>query len=104
MTAINMPNNPSDGATFVADNGISYVYDATHDRWLVQADAASGANVWARDTGNTEVFPIYEGDSVVLKNGSGTKTVEIDPAAGITLSSGLKFIGEFDIDNLTSLP
>ena len=104
MTAINMPNTPSDGDTFIADNGINYVYDGTNDRWLVQADAASGSNVWARDTGNTEVFPIYGGDSVVLKNGSSVKTVDIDPAAGITLSSGLKFIGEFDIDNLTSLP
>ena len=104
MTAINMPNTPSDGDTHIADNGINYVYDATHDRWLVQADAASGTNVWARNTGDASVFPIYEGDSVVLKNSSSVETVDIDPATGITLSSGLKFIGEFDIDGLTSLP
>lgn len=104
MAAINMPNNPSDGDTRIAENGINYVYEAATDRWLVQADAASGANVWARDSGNGEVFPIYEGDSVVLKNSSFTETVTIDPAAGITLASGLKFVGEFDIDSLTSLP
>ena len=104
MTAINMPNSPNDGDTYIADNGINYVYDATHDRWLVQAEAASGANVWARNTGSASVFPIYEGDAVVLKNGSGVETVDIDPQTGITLSAGLKFTGEFDIDNLTSLP
>lgn len=104
MAAINMPNSPSDGDTHIADNGINYVYDATNDRWLVQAEAASGANVWARNTGDSSVFPIYDGDSVVLKNSSSVETVDIDPATGITLSSGLKFIGEFDIDNLTSLP
>ena len=27
MSAINMPNNPADGETFIAENGINYVYD-----------------------------------------------------------------------------
>ena len=104
MAAINMPNNPNDGDTYIAENGINYVYELATDRWLVQPDPASGANVWARDSGNSEIFPIYQGDSVILKNNSDTETVTVDPAAGITLASGLKFVGEFDIDSLTSLP
>ena len=104
MPAINMPNSPNDGDTYIAENGINYVYELATDRWLVQADAASGSNVWARNTGGASVFPIYEGDSVVLNNGSSVETIDIDPAVGVTLSSPLKFIGHFDIDNLTSLP
>ena len=104
MAQINMPNNPSDGDTHIAENGINYVYDLATDRWLVQADAASGANLWARDSGNTEIFPIYEGDSVLLKDSTDTETVTLDPANGVTLAAGLSFTGNFDIDSLTSLP
>ena len=93
MAQINMPNNPSDGDTHIAENGINYVYDA-----------ASGANLWARDSGNTEIFPIYEGDSVLLKDSTDTETVTLDPANGVTLAAGLSFTGNFDIDSLTSLP
>ena len=104
MAQINMPNSPADGDTFIAENGVNYVYELATDRWLVQPDAASGTNLWARDSGDAEIFPIYEGDSVLVKNSSDVTTVTVDPDTGITLAAGLKYSGTFDIDNLTALP
>ncbi len=104
MAAINMPNSPSDRDTHIADNGINYVYELATDRWLVQADAASGANLWARDSGQSHIFPIYEGDDVILKDSGNTTTITINPDTGIELTSGLSYSGNFDIDSLTALP
>ena len=104
MAAINMPNSPTDGQTHIADNGVNYVYQAATDRWLVQEDPADGVNLWDRDAGDTELSPIYLGDSVVIKTSAGADAIVLDPEAGITVASGLNIIGSIDVDNLTSLP
>lgn len=101
---LNMPNSPTDGEIFVATNGISYSYDLATDRWLVTVEAADGINLWARDVADEEIYPIYYGDSVVIKNDAEADAIDLDPAVGVTLSSGLKFIGQFEIDSLTTLP
>ena len=102
--ALDMPNNPSDGDTFIASNGTNYVYELATDRWKVQADSAAGRNLWARNDLETEIYPIYDGDSVILKNLAASEVIDVDPTVGITLVSGLKFVGDVDIDGLTDLP
>ena len=102
--ALDMPNSPSDGDVHLGSNGINYVYELATDRWLVQKDAAAGRNLWVRNDIDTEIYPIYDGDTVALKNGAGTEVIHSDPAVGVTLAAGLKFVGEFDIDALTELP
>lgn len=102
--AIDMPNSPVDGETYLASNGINYVYELATDRWLVQADSAAGRNLWVRNDIDTEIYPIYDGDKVVLKNDAGSEVITSDPDVGVTVGSGLKFVGQFDVDSLTELP
>lgn len=102
--ALNLPNSPADGDTHLGSNGINYVYDASQDRWLVETDTASAVSLFIRDPADTSISPIYDGDSISVNDNAGAEQIRIDPTAGVTLSAGLKFTGEFDIDNLTALP
>ena len=101
--ALNLPNNPSDGDTHLGANGINYVYDATNDRWTVEVDNASAVNVFSRDVSRESVLPVYAGDRIELKNSAGFVAISIDPEFGIFMNEGLKYTGEFQIDDLPPL-
>lgn len=102
--ALNLPNNPADGETYLGANGINYVYDQTNDRWSVEVDNASAVNLFTRDVSRESVSPVYAGDSIELKNSDNFITINIDPEFGIFMNDGLKFTGEFEIDGLPPLP
>ena len=99
--AIDMPNNPTVGDTFVASNGVNYEWDGT--KWEVQSDAASGVNLWARNSIDNSIEPIYADDKVVVNTASST-TITMDPALGIRLASTVNFNGNIDVENLPALP
>ena len=99
--AIDMPNSPTTGDVYLANNGINYEWDGT--KWTVYVDPSAGQNVWERDSGNGTLSPIYNGDDVLVKNGSGNTTVTVDSDGDITTAGEVSAAG-FDIDALTVLP
>ena len=102
--ALNLPNSPVDGETYLAANGTNYVYDASKDRWTVEVDNASAVNVFTRDVSRESVLPVYAGDSIELKNTDGFIVMNLDPQFGMFINEGLKYTGEFEIDGLPPLP
>ncbi len=93
--AIDMPPSPSNGDIYLAENGINYQWDGT--KWIVYIDPSLGGNLWERDNGTTSLNPVNDGDSVFVKNGSGTTTITLN-------SNGTLTAVEYDIDALTTLP
>ena len=93
MAAIDMPNSPSPGDSYLAANGINYVWDG--EKWVVKTEASSGLNLWDRDPVGETLTPIYNGDGVVIKDDLGAVQVTISPD-GIT--------GTYNIDGLPVLP
>lgn len=93
--AIDMPPSPSSGDIYLATNGINYQWDGT--KWVVYVDPTLGGNVWERDAGNSSLNPVNDGDSVIVKNASGTNTIVMTSNGSITAV-------EYDIDALTTLP
>ena len=93
MAAIDMPNNPSEGDTYLAGNGINYVWDG--EKWIVRTEASTGVNLWARDPSNETLQSIYNGDSVIITGDDGSTQVTLAPE-GIT--------GTYNIDGLPALP
>ena len=93
MAAIDMPNSPSPGDSYLAVNGINYVWDG--EKWIVKTEASSGLNLWDRDAVGETLTPIYNGDGVVIKDDLGVTQVTISPD-GIT--------GTYNIDGLPALP
>jgi hypothetical protein len=63
MAALNFPSNPSDGDTYVGDNGITYTYDGV--KWTATSGGGSGGNGGGVDglTGDTSLTPAEEGDA-----------------------------------------
>ena len=93
MAAIDMPNNPSPGDTYLAGNGINYVWDG--EKWIVRTEASTGVNLWSRNPGNETLQSIYNGDSVIITDDAGATQVTLAPE-GIT--------GTYNIDGLPALP
>ena len=92
--ALNMPTPSQIGETYLAPNGVNYIWDGV--KWTVAEDAASGVNLWARNPVAEEIQPIYPGDAVVIADSNGTETARISDD-GIVQASG------FDIDALTDI-
>lgn len=92
--ALNMPTPSVIGETYLAPNGVNYIWDGV--KWTVAEDAASGINLWARNSVQEEIQPIYPGDSVVIANNLGTETARITDEGEVQASS-------FDIDALTDI-
>ena len=92
--AINMPTPSLVGETYLAPNGVNYIWDGV--KWTVAEDAASGVNLWARNPVSEEIQPIYPGDSVVIANDSGTETARITDDGEVQALS-------YDIDSLTDI-
>ena len=88
--ALNFPTNPSNGDTFLGSNGINYIWVDSDSSWQVYNDPAAG--IRDRDVSEAELFPVYDGDSVVIKTSGG--------ANAITLSSD----GEVIADKFTGFP
>ena len=93
--AINMPTPSVIGETYLAPNGVNYIWDGV--KWTVAEDAASGVNLWARNPVAEEIQPIYPGDSVVIADGTGVETARID-------ENGTVQALNFDIESLNQLP
>ena len=99
--AIDFPNSPSNGDTFLGANGINYVYDSTDSKWEVYNDPASGIQVWNRVPGDAILEPVYDGDGVKIQNTGGTTTITL--ASDGTITAGA-LVGDIDIDSYPSLP
>ena len=93
--AINMPNDPALGEIELAENGINYQWDG--QKWVVYVDPSLTGNVWARENTTAELYPVNEGDSVIVRNAGGTTTISLDENGTISAL-------EYDIDSLPSLP
>ena len=100
MAAIDMPNSPSIGDSYLADNGINYVWDG--EKWVVKTEAASGVNLWDRDPALGNLTPIYNGDGVTIKDDLGVVKVTIDDT-GINVTGSVAAT-TFDVDSLPALP
>lgn len=92
--ALNMPTPSIIGETYLAPNGVNYIWDGV--KWTVAEDASSGVNLWARNTVQQEIQPIYPGDSVVVAESGGAETARIDADGTVQATS-------FDIDALTDI-
>ena len=95
--ALDFPSSPSNGDTFLGGNGVNYVYDATDEKWKVFVDPGSGNNLWDRDPVEASLTPLFNGDSVIVKNASGATTVNLQANGTITVES-------IDIDSFDALP
>ena len=93
--AIDMPNSPSLGQIYLAPNGIDYEWDGS--KWITYVDPSLTGNVWGRDVPTTSLYPVNDGDSVVVKNSGGTTTITLDENGTITAL-------EYNIDSLPTLP
>jgi hypothetical protein len=100
MAAIDMPGSPVIGDSYLAENGINYVWDG--EKWVVKTEAASGVNLWDRDPALGNLTPIYNGDGVIIKDDVGAVKVTIDDI-GIN-ANGIVTASTFDVDSLPALP
>ena len=100
MAAIDMPNSPTPGDSYLADNGINYVWDG--EKWIVENDASSGINLWDRDTSLGNLTPIYNGDGVTIRDDLGVVKVSINDT-GINVTGNVA-ASSFDVDSLPALP
>lgn len=99
--ALNFPTNPSNGDTFLAGNGINYVWVDADSSWQVYNDPAAGIQVWSRNPGDAELFPVYDGDNVVIKTPGGVDAITLSSDGEITAD---KFSGDIDIESYPTLP
>ena len=96
MANLDFPASPVLNETFLGANGITYQYDG--EKWTLYVDSsASAASLWARDAGNTDIYPSNLGDDVNARNGSGTITASLNGDGSIDFITA-------NIDGLPSLP
>ena len=100
--ALNFPNSPSDGETFLGTNGINYVWSDDDQAWQVYNDPSSGIQVWSRNPVDAELFPVYPGDGVGIKDSLGEDAVTIT-GDGDIFATG-KYQGGVDIESYPALP
>ena len=93
--AIDMPNTPTLGQIELADNGINYQWDGI--KWVVYVDPSLTGNVWGRDNATNSLFPVNEGDNVIVRDTGGTTTITLN-------ENGTVSALEYDIDALPTLP
>lgn len=79
MAQIDFPPSPSLNQTFTAQNGIDYVVVQINPVvWqVVEQSADTGQRLWTRDGGSGEIYPVFAGDDVVVKDTAGNKTTVI---------------------------
>ena len=85
---IDMPAKlPEDaGDEYTAENGVSYTWDGV--KWVLTVSSANRAErLWVRDGVNTEIFPVYVGDDVSIRNDGGTTTTTITAEGTIETKS-----------------
>ena len=99
--ALNFPTNPSNGDTFLGSNGINYIWVDSDSSWQVYNDPAAGIQVWDRDTAEGKLFPVYNGDSLVVTNTSGSPVVTLSSDGEVIAD---KFTGFIDIESYPTLP
>jgi len=99
--AIDFPNSPTNDQTFLAANGINYIYDSTDGKWEVYVDPASGAQVWNRIVGDAILEPVYDGDGVKIQDSGGTTTITLAADGTITAEA---LVGDIDIASFPALP
>ena len=99
--ALNFPSSPQPGETFLGGNGINYIWNEDSESWQVYNDPASGIQVWSRDPSVPELFPVNNGDSVVVTDGIGADQVTLGSDGNVTAA---KFIGSVDIEGFPALP
>ena len=58
--------------------------------------------MWSRDPAVPELFPVNNGDSVVVTDSLGADVVTLDSNGDVTAAG--KFIGDVDIESFPSLP
>jgi hypothetical protein len=70
------PDNPETGDEYTDDCGNIWVYDATDNKWTVQAPANTQAAIWERDasSGTGVISPVNATDELNM----GTKTGNIN--------------------------
>ena len=69
--ALNFPDNPSNGDPYTAENGVTYVYNASIDAWT--GSSAAGDNYWSEDVGGNVYLTdtdaeLYVGTDTGLEN------------------------------------
>ena len=95
MAAINMPIPSGPGDTYLAPNGVNYIWDGV--KWTVAEDASSGVNLWARNPIDQELQPIYPGDSVFVADETNVEKIRLDADGTVSALN-------YDIESLSELP
>jgi hypothetical protein len=78
MAQIDFPEGQLD-QEFTAQNGIVYVCVGVNPTiWQVaEREQQTGQRLWARDGIEQQIFPVYPGDDVVIKDSAGNATTTI---------------------------
>ena len=82
--ALNFPDNPSNGDTYVAENGVEYTYNASIDAWT--GSSAAGDNYWAEDASGN-IYPVSDTADVYVGGTSTSAPVVIDASGYIQVGS-----------------
>ena len=81
MAQIDFPPNPSLNQQFSAQNGVVYFCSSAAPDpvvWqVVDQTANTGQRLWTRDGVNNNIYPIFPGDDVLVRDTAGNATTTI---------------------------
>jgi len=76
---IDFPPDPKESEVYRAENGIDYICVSEDPViWrVVESQTASGQRLWARDDTFKQIFPVFAGDDVTVRDPNGNITTRI---------------------------
>lgn len=89
MAQIDFPPSPALDQQFTAQNGIVYFAAQINPTvWQVVDQAANtGQRLWNRDGVNNNIYPIFPGDDVLIRDTNGNATTTITAGNGSNIPS-----------------
>jgi len=89
MAQIDFPPNPALDEQFTAQNGIVYFAAQVNPTvWqVVDQTGNTGQRLWNRDGVNNQIYPIFPGDDVLIRDTAGNATTTIISGAADEIPS-----------------
>ena len=89
MAQIDFPPATAVGQQFTAQNGIVYFVASLNPTiWqVVDVSSSTGQRLWNRDGTENQIFPVFAGDDVVVRDFSGNYTTVITAGTGTKTAS-----------------
>ena len=81
--ALNFPDNPTNGETYTASNGVTYTYDISTDTWT--GSSAAGDNYW-EENDQGDLYPKDINASVGIGTGAPQANLEVAGSGGGMIS------------------